>query len=115
MTAMSCEACEQMQLADDDQPHKWLTATGAASKLRPLGGQLVSLQRYRCSLCETTWLRELDPSQPRQESWICLYEAQNILDPASVSHPKTNPSATADKAHQDQRAVGFEVFTHRFS
>jgi hypothetical protein len=104
-----------MQLVDDVRPHEWLTATGAASKLRPLRRQPLSLQRYRCSLCGTMWIRELDPLQPLQDSWICLHEAQSILDPVSVSAQKVKAPVHADKANQQQNAVESDLFEHRFS
>jgi hypothetical protein len=103
-----------MQLADDVRPHEWLTATGAASKLRPLRRQPLSLQRFRCSLCGTTWIRELDPLHQTQHSWICLRQAQSILDPVSVSDQKVKAPVPADKADQQQNAVESDLFEHRF-
>ena len=112
---MSCEACQEMQNAENVTPHEWLLATGNASKLRPLRRQPVVLQRYRCTKCDANWVRERDPLNPVQDSWICLYHASSILDPVSLSHQTTEASVLTRSAEPENYAVGSTAFTHRFT
>jgi hypothetical protein len=80
-----------MQLRDAIKPHDALRITHGPTRLRPLGRRPVLLQRYCCSICSTNWLLELDPLQPDQADWVCLYQASSILAPVSAVHQATRP------------------------
>jgi hypothetical protein len=114
---MSCEACERMQVGDTVTPHDGLLAAHSPRKLRPLGRQPLLVQPYRCRLCETNWLHELDPTHPELSDWVCLYQASSILDPVSIYHQRTRTSAVAARASQAETArdTPSELLSHRFS
>ncbi|SIT47864.1 conserved hypothetical protein [Paraburkholderia piptadeniae] len=64
------------------------------------------LQRYRCRICSTNWLLELDPLQPEHPDWACLYQASGILDPVSAAHQGTRASTLPSTTGQADAAGG---------
>jgi hypothetical protein len=114
---MSCEACERMQLGDTVQPHDGLRIANGQTRLRPLGRRPVLLQRYCCRICNTNWLRELDPLQPEHSEWVCLYQASSILDPVSAVHQGNRtsiPPSTGGRADAARDATP-EQLRHRLT
>ena len=90
---MSCEACQKLLIGDSDAPHDGLLAYRAPSILRPFGRPPVVLHRYRCKHCGFNWIRETDPLERERTEWICLYQASNILVPATAdSHSLSSAS-----------------------
>jgi len=112
---MSCEACQEMQVAVSVKPHEWLRANRNASKLRPLRGRPLVLQRYRCTRCDTNWVHELDLLDPTQDSWICLYHASSILDPTSVSCQDSSDFVSTPKSERDKQFAESTPLTHQFT
>ena len=103
-TAMSCEACERMQMEDAIEPHEGLQTVHAPTRLRPLGRRPVLLQRYCCRICSTNWLVERDPLEPERADWVCLYQASSILDPVSTVHPVTRSSIVSSSTGRTDAA-----------
>lgn len=118
---MSCDACQEMRLAVNVKPHAALAARPRAVKIRPLRRQPLVLQSYECSQCGTRWLSEHDPLSTVEDSWICLYLADSIFDPVSVTHQKPKPAAGVRAAkdtstsESNERNFGDEVFSLRLS
>jgi len=86
---MSCEACQKLLISDSDAPHDGLLTYRNPSILRPFGRPPVVLHRYRCKHCGFNWIRETDPLEGDRSEWICLYQASNILVPATADCPSS--------------------------
>jgi hypothetical protein len=112
LIAMSCQACERMQLGDTVQPHDGLRITEGQTRLRPVGRRPVLLQRYGCRLCNTNWLRELDPLRPEHSDWICLYQASSILDPVSRQGTRSSALASISGRADAERGASPEPLRH---
>ncbi|RFU44516.1 hypothetical protein [Paraburkholderia sp. DHOC27] len=73
------------------------------------------LQPYRCGLCGTNWLLELELLQPSHREWICLYQASSILAPVSANHQRTRSSEVAAEDGQTMQEIPSGLFSQSFS
>ena len=101
---MPCEACQKLLVGDSDGSHDGLLTYRNPAILRPFGRPPVVLHRYRCKHCGFNWIHETDPLERGRSEWICLYEAPNILIPATVDRSSrlsasehSNPSGNTER------------------
>jgi hypothetical protein len=98
---MPCEACQKLLTSDSDAPHDGLLTCRNPSILRPFGRPPVVLHRYRCRHCGFNWIREIDPLERDRSEWICLYQASNILVPATEDCPSLSSAGEHSSASGD--------------
>lgn len=82
---MICDLCRNLLAAESAAPpHRALAPAGRPTKLRPVLRRPVRVTRYRCGMCKTNWMLDLDPSNANDSGWIWLGRATSVLEPPSV-------------------------------